>query len=357
MSFSISTYISEISSINNRGFLLSLIEPMYASGILLSNILMCFIRWNLVSVFYTCISVAGLLCSSFICESPLWLYSKNRRENSIVALRNLRRRDYLLLESEIEEMELACLRSSNRMRTSKMKSIFKLWKPLVVLSVLYILEQNGGFMLIISYTLKFVQSLDVPFNNSAIVITYSTCGFIASLITPFFVQNFKRKTVLTFSTIGMGVCMMVVAVYEQFFLSSANKPIAWIVPFTLYVYVFAYTLGVLPLSFALGSEIFPQEVRGLMNGLYGSFGYLYASFVSKLFPTYLSSCGINVVLWTFCAFSFVSCIFSSLFLQETKGKSLYEVQKEMKAAHFSARDLPIIRTRTRGYGSMGSGPA
>jgi len=238
-----------------------------------------------------------------------------------------------------------------------MKGIFKAWKPLVVLSILYILEQNGGFMLIISYTLKFVQNLDVPFNTSAIVITYSMCGFAASLITPFFVQKFKRKTVLTFSTVGMGVCMFTVAVYEHFFLNDTNKPVVWLVPFALYVYVFAYTLGVLPLSFALGSEIFPQEVRGLMNGLYGSIGYMYASLTSKLFPTYLSRCGISVVLWTFCVFSFLSCLFSLLFLPETKGKSLNEVQKDIKAGIFPMRKISVIRTRIRGYGSIGNGLA
>ena len=212
-------------------------------------------------------------------------------------------------------------------------------------------------MLIISYTLKFVQNLDLPFNNSAIVIAYSMCGFVASLITPFFVQNFKRKTVLLFSTIGMGVCMMAVAIYEHFFLSSSSKPIVWIVPFMLYIYVFAYTLGVLPLSFGLGSELFAQEVRGLMNGLYGSIGYLYASIASKLFPTFLSSCGISAVLWTFSAFSFASGIFSLLFLPETKGKSLYEVQNEMKNGIFQAKKMSVLRTRIRAYGSMGNGVA
>lgn len=356
MSFCISAYISEISTKERRGFLLSIIEPMFACGNLLSNVLMYFFKWNSVSIFYSVLSLIGFFLSAVICESPVWLYTKERQQKSIEVLSYLRSQDRLLLESEIEDMEKS-YHNKNYNRTNTIKEILKAWKPLALLSVLYILEQNGGYLVILSYTLMFLKNLRMPYDNSILVIMYSVCGFVASLFTPFFVQKFNRKTVLAFSTVGMSLCMSIIAIYETIFLDRVSKPCIWILPILMYFYVFAYTLGVLPLSFVLGGELFPNEVRGIMNGLYGSIGYLYAFVSSKIFPDYLNRFGIVVVLWTFTLFNLFSFIFSASFVPETKGKSLGEVQEQFKENGVFRKKKKLILIQERGYGSLVHGIA
>lgn len=328
MSFCISAYISEISTTEHRGALLSMIEITYSIGIVISNALMYKFSWNIVAIIFTFLSTGALLLTFILPESPMWLYSKGKHEKSIEILKSLRSSDQNVLEHEIQDMKRACESKSKTTLANTLKACIKAWKPFVIVTSLFILMQNTGYPMMVSFTLTILDRLRMPYESAIVTLLYSSCGFIASFITPYTMHSFGRKTILIASAFGMGISITCVAVYEEIFYDSSTKPFAWIIPAALCTYVFTCTLGVLPVSFVIGGEMFPHEVRGVMNGIYGACGYLYWSMVFKIFPLYLAYFGIKVVLWTFVGFAAIVVFFGLFILPETRGISLNEVQRK-----------------------------
>ncbi|XP_065224310.1 facilitated trehalose transporter Tret1-like [Planococcus citri] len=325
MSFCVATYIAEICIPHHRGALLSVIEIMYSLGILLSNILMYYFKWNLVAAFFVAISVFGLLMTVLLPESPVWLYSKGKHDKSIAVLRDLRCKELHELDPEIRQMEISCSQTFKTCSKETFRNCLKAWKPFVILSTMFIILLSTGYPIMLAFTVTIVDRLNIPYESSTIAVLFAVSIFTGSLTTPYFMHTFGRKMVLAISGLGMAVSMVIVALYEEL---AQDNSWSCIVPLALFVYIFACIIGVLPVGFVMGGELFPLEVRGVMNGLYGAAGYVYSSAMMKAYPRFSSLLGIKSILWMFAGFSLLAALFGIFILPETKGKSLNEVQEK-----------------------------
>lgn len=327
MSFCVSTYISEISTSENRGALLGVTEVAYNVGVMFCNILMYNLMWDTVAVMFIALSIVFMGSMLLLPESPVWLYGKGKKEKSLKILSSLRCTEPENILDEIQDMEKSCNQETKTSFCKTIKNIFRAWKPLVITSVLIGLLQHTGYSIMVAYTIMIFDRLKLPFESSKITITYSMVAFIGSAATPFFMHRMGRKAILSMSSFVMGVCMIVVAIYEEIFYQN-EKMFAWIVPIAFYVYALACNIGVLPIGFIVGGELFPNEVRGIMNGLYGLFAYGYWSVTLKLYPKFMFFCGIKVTIWAFAISCFVVTLFGAFILPETRGKTLNEVQEQ-----------------------------
>ena len=86
---------------------------------------------------------------------------------------------------------------------------------------------------------------------------------------------------------------------------------------------FAVSLG--PVMWAMFSEIFPQQYRGIAISVAGFFNSFIAWAVVQAFPMGLASVGPAVVFGFFGALAVGSLLFTVVFVPETKGKSLEEI--------------------------------
>lgn len=328
MAAAVSAYISEITTADHRGPLLSTIEITFTIGIVISNLLMYSLHWRIVAMIFAFFSAIALGLTFILPESPIWLYSKGRKEKSIKVLESLRCRNQTELEFEIQDMDKACESKPKLTFKSSLIGCLKAWKPFLLATSLFILMQNTGYTQFVSYTMLILDRLKLPFQSANITLLYSTSGFIASFLTPYTMHHFKRKTALIASALGMTFSFGCIALYEEFFYNQEVKPCAWVVPLALCTHAFTCVLGVLPISFIIGGEIFPLEVRGTMNGIYGAAGYMYYAIIFKLFPQFLFNSGVKVVMWTFTAFAAVTVLYGIFLLPETKGITLNEVQQK-----------------------------
>ncbi|XP_065205809.1 facilitated trehalose transporter Tret1-like [Planococcus citri] len=329
MSSCVSVYISEISSREHRGALLGFITVAYNCGVLICNLLNYNFMWNVSSIVCLCISITFMAVTiTFLPESPVWLHSKGRTEEAIEILSSLRGADRDKLESEIKDMEKRTREPIKTTFSQTFKNIRKAWKQLLVITVLFVLMQHTGYSIMIAYTLLVFDRLNLPLDSSKITVLYSTFGFISSFTTPIFMHRFGRKTVLSVSSLGMAIAMVIVGVYEELFYYESTKMYVWIVPIAFYVYVFACNTGVYPIGFIIGGEVFPTEVRGTMNGIYGVFSSIYWVSTLKLYPKVMFYFGIKTMIWSFAVSSFILCLYGKFLLPETKGKTLNEIQEQ-----------------------------
>jgi len=92
------------------------------------------------------------------------------------------------------------------------------------------------------------------------------------------------------------------------------------------LYIFTSSLGYMIIPFAMVGEIFPSKVKDILSGLTVAIGYVFSAITIKIYPDMLKLMNMHGVCLFFAIISFVGVIFIVLFLPETKGKSLREIE-------------------------------
>jgi MFS family permease len=93
----------------------------------------------------------------------------------------------------------------------------------------------------------------------------------------------------------------------------------------LFIAFFASCIG--PVFWTLVSEIFPNRIRGKAVAFATFTNWIFNFLVVLLFPHFLASVG-GVVTFLFLALmSLLQLLFTYIYLPETKGKSLEEIEK------------------------------
>ncbi len=95
----------------------------------------------------------------------------------------------------------------------------------------------------------------------------------------------------------------------------------------LFIAGFAISLG--PVMWAMFSEIFPQQVRGLAISVAGFFNSAISYLVQQLFPVGMDSLGPAIVFAVFGTFAVLALLFTIFVVPETKGRSLEELEAEL----------------------------
>jgi MFS family permease len=90
---------------------------------------------------------------------------------------------------------------------------------------------------------------------------------------------------------------------------------------------FAISFG--PVMWALLSEIFPNVIRGIAISFVGFFNSLVSFSVTLVFPWELSKIGPSGTFFIYGGMALMALLFAALFIPETKGKSLEQLEKEL----------------------------
>jgi facilitated trehalose transporter len=78
------------------------------------------------------------------------------------------------------------------------------------------------------------------------------------------------------------------------------------------------------------SELSPLRVRGILSGIATTVNWSSAAFVTGIFPTYQNGVGHYGSWWTLTAITLLSIPFVLVFLPETKGRSLEQIEWKLK---------------------------
>ncbi|XP_065205801.1 facilitated trehalose transporter Tret1-like isoform X2 [Planococcus citri] len=328
MAFTTSTYISEIASSTRRGALLGGLTVSYSSGAMLCNVLMYCIPWNVVAWIYAGLSVFGMLSMLLLVESPVWLYNKGRREIAIRALCSLRATNIDGVKNEIGDMEKNNAGKPKASIVGTMKNLLNAWKPFSIAVSLQLLFQLTGYTALFGYTIDIFDRLKLPLDSSRFTIVYAIAGVIGAACAPIFMFKMNRRTHLRSTAAIMAICTISVGVYEEIFYHSDDKPFSFIVPVAFYIFSLACNAGVLPISYTVGTELYPSEVKGMVNGIFGALYYITWSVILKVYPAFLNTVHIKIIIWCYTSFCLLIILFGTFILPETKGKTLNEVQEQ-----------------------------
>merc|ERR1712080_62817 len=96
---------------------------------------------------------------------------------------------------------------------------------------------------------------------------------------------------------------------------------------SLSLFVFFFSIGFGPIPWLMMSELFSPEVRSLASSISTTFNWTLAFIVTKFFSILVTEVTEAGAFWVFGGFTVTTFIFCFLFVPETKGKSLDDIQQ------------------------------
>lgn len=324
-------YIAEISPAAIRGRLVGFFQFNVTFGLLLaysSNYVFSGVgehawRWMLGIVAIP--SLVFFLLAFTIPESPRWLVKQKMLDEARAVLIRCGR-----VNAELELQ--AILDSLNVISSQTAEKLFsmKYFFPIICAVLMGAFNQLSGTNAINYYATRIFEMTGVNSNISYLLpILIGVTKVIVLMIALTVIDKFGRRSLMLVGSIGLIVFMCLIAwsFYGQHFQGPG------LVFFLLgYMFFFGLSDGIVIWVFI--SEIFPNSIRSKGQSL-GSFTHwFFAVAISWTFPVAINSpaVGPGNVFMFFAVMMFLQLLFAWKLMPETKGKTLEQIQKDLKIA-------------------------
>jgi sugar porter (SP) family MFS transporter len=320
-------YVAEVAPPKNRGMLVSVYQLAIVLGILCSytiNYGLHNIDNNWRWMFATGIVPSVLFFTGlfFIPESPRWLYKAGKKEESLKVLTGIGGESL----ANVEILEIAESLKGN----SSSVSLGELFKPqvrkvMIVGFLLAIFVQISGINTIVDYAPKILLAAGVEINNALLQTSLvGLINFIFTFVAIFFIDKIGRRSLYLIGSVGMVITLILLAI--SFYLKMEG--FFTLICILLFIAFFASCIG--PVFWTLVSEIFPNRIRGKAVAFASFTQWIFNFLVVLLFPHFLASLGGGKTFLFLAAMSFLQLLFTYLYVPETKGKSLEEIEQFWK---------------------------
>ena len=321
-------YISEISPAGLRGRLAGSFQVMIVTGIVgayLTNYLFSQLqladswRWMLGVMVVPSVLFSILLFT--IPESPRWLILEGDEQAALPILRRL------------GELNIAAAVSS--IRDSVKEHQEKLFQrrysqPILCAMLLAMFNQLSGINAILYYAPRIFEMAGFDKTQSfSQSIFIGVANLISTLLAMTVIDKFGRKTLLIIGSLGMIVFLSLVAGAFSGDLSGNKHLLLYLIGFIVF---FAFSQGAVIWVFI--SEIFPNSVRSKGGSLGSTTHWVMAAIITTIFPSIVEGHKAGG-FWSFVFFAvmmLVQLIFIWRVMPETKGKSLEQIQKDLRIA-------------------------
>uniref|UniRef100_A0A8D8UZF7 Facilitated trehalose transporter Tret1 n=1 Tax=Cacopsylla melanoneura TaxID=428564 RepID=A0A8D8UZF7_9HEMI len=332
-------YITEVARPDLRGALICIGPAITSLGMVIVYALGAVLHWRTVAWLALAYVLIPLVASFLWCpESPVWLISKGRGEQALSSLKylcrnfkdgNKAKRLFLELEKEQEEKRM----NSTRENQSIFKRLLKLItmptavKPLFLITILFALQQLAGIYITIFYAVQFLEDMGSRMNVYIATVLVGVVRMLFGIFTSQLLRSFGRRSLTMFSGVGMAVCMIVSGYYTQL-ITQGQIERSLIPVVCILFYVAISVIGMLTIPWTMTAEIFPLEIRGVAQGLTFCLAHILMFFALQYYPWFKDFAGGSAqVQWFFALVSVISVVYVYIFLPETHGRTLLEIEQ------------------------------
>ncbi len=328
-------YIAEISPARIRGRMVSVNQFAIVSGFLVVYFVNYFIALGRVEAWIVqsgwrwmfgseSIPAALLLVLAFfVPESPRWLTKQSREEEALDILRRVDGQQFA-------QKEMVAIKDAIAHESGSVAQLFQMGMRIVLTIgiVLAILQQVTGINAVLYYAPEIFKNLGSKTEAAllqTVVVGAVNIGF--TIIAIWTVDRLGRKPLMLIGASGMGLTLLSLGLAFYF-----NQTGLWVLLFVLaYIGCFAMSLG--PVTWVILSEIFPTRIRGRAMAIATVILWISCFLVSQTFPMMdknkwlVEKLHHGFSFWVYAAFCVVEVLFVWLFVPETKGKTLEEIEK------------------------------
>ena len=324
---------------NIRGAFVVMNQLAFTGGTFLGQLIGVYIPYYWLAMIPLAVTFIFTLLATTIKETPRWLMTQGRKCEARNVLRWLRGPNYNV-DQELQDIESVLLKNNltfvEALREFKNRSVYY---PLILICVVFFFRQFSGIGVFLLYAEEIFQQAHVK--SPGITSSLATGGIqiISSIIGVFMPDLLGRRKLLIISSIMMCLSLGTMGAYEYL----NNKPYCHppddakcksnlypIAIASIACFVASYSAGISVASWVLLPEFVPLRVRGIGAGIALFVNWGSTIIIAGLFDSYVSLLRPWGTYWTFSLICFFSAIYSGLFIPETKGKSLEEIEHYFK---------------------------
>ncbi|XP_055629804.1 solute carrier family 2, facilitated glucose transporter member 3-like isoform X2 [Toxorhynchites rutilus septentrionalis] len=328
-------YLSEVSPTKLRGTISTLCGLGLTAGVVvgqiasLEQILGTADNWHLALSSYTLLNAFCFLPYYWLPESPKYLYSiKNDSDGALREIRKIFGRDsidddYIKLQMEPHTKQVSIESTSPKRSFWSVMADPSLLLPLMLVCALQGGQQLSGISAVFFYSVSIFESVGL----SSSVAKFANLGvgclnLFISFLGPYLMAKFNRRTLslLSISSCAVNLCSLTMVLQYIDAVSWFKYACISII----LLYIVGYQIGLGPIPFFIGAELFEQSSRPAAMAL-GSLSSWGCNFLLGIFfPVMQSAWG---------AFVFVPCslscalltTFVKYYLPETRGRDVSDV--------------------------------
>lgn len=331
-------YLAEIATASTRGRLVTQNELMITGGQLLAftvNALLgsCFPQvgniWRYMIAFGMIPSIMLFIGMWRVPESPRWLVMKGKQKSALEVLQRIRSSHQQSLQ-EIQSVDSVMKRNKDIKRAHFRDLSLPWMSNLVLIGIgLGVVQQFVGINIMMYYGTSILMK--VGFGHRAALIANIGNGltsFIATAVGMQLMYTVNRRRMLLTGIIGTGSSMTMLTLAIIWLKGTIVLPYV-VISMTMCFLAF-FQSCVSPTTWVLLSEIFPQSLRGLGMGI-STFCLWLANFmVGFTFPIMVAHWGGVGTFAFFITCNILSLFFAYSFVPETQGKTLEQIQIELR---------------------------
>jgi hypothetical protein len=167
-----------------------------------------------------------------------------------------------------------------------------------------------------------------PNQSSLIVGVILVLGSFASLA---LVNRFSRKFLYSLTSIGTMLPLITMGIYSSCKFNGVEgiESFKFIPVVSLSVFIFIGSLGRIPLTFVIMSEIMPQKVRSFGISIANTCNWLLAFVLLQFFSTAVKALQFHNCMYIFSFVVFLGMIFVMFCVPETRNKSFEEIERSL----------------------------
>jgi MFS transporter, SP family, arabinose:H+ symporter len=322
-------YVAEVSPPSIRGRMGTLYQMSIVVGIIVSYGINFLLRntgpdnWRWMFASGVVPSVVFLACVLAAPESPRFMALKGRREDAFVLLERISGKH--LAQAQFTEIESSLHKEAQNWRSLLHPGMRRVLAVSIGLSILI---HFSGINTVIDYAPAIFQSAGWKV-DAALASTFLTglTELLFTIVSLWFIDRYGRKPLYLVGSTGMGLCLltMVWAVLLGHF--HGGLVLALILS---YLAFFSACIG--PVYWTLVPEIFPNDIRGMAMTVPVLVQWIANAIVVLLFPYAFQVIGKAFTFGVLALMAFSQGAFTLLYVPETKGKSLEEIEKTWNAS-------------------------
>ncbi len=351
-SFAVPLYISEISPTKIRGTLVSMFQLLITVGILAAylsdhafadnNDLECWRPMLWVGVVPAVILFVGMF---FLPETPRWLMSKGREEESRKILNRIENEEFV-------EDSISAMKSDINIDKSQAnwKEIFKPWlrNALIIAAGIMFFQQFVGINTVIYYSPKIFLAAGFQGAEAAIAasVIVGVVNVVFTIVSLFIIDKLGRRKLYFIGVSGIAVALVCMGL--GFMLPGVGK---WFLVISMLVYIAFFAISLGPLGWLIITEVFPTKVRGIGASIGSLSNWGFNTLVVWTFYKMASAIGnakevvvpegqdlsdtcpscIGSVFWIFAAVAIIGLVWGYYYIPETKGVPLEKIEAHWRA--------------------------
>ena len=343
----IPAYTGEINQPRIRKFTGSFIVLSFTLGFSGTYLIGKFLSWR------TTVSLVMVWpCTAFVLlffcpESPTWHMLKGRKELATEILISLRgngdvaTKEIARIEQNIQKQNET---NSEDRNSPNLKNQFQLitrgtfLRPCFVVAVLMAVNwQWTGMPVLTFYTVDILKTFQIPIDPFWVAPAMGCYQFLCSLLGVFISSIIPRRKYY----MGSGVLVLLGSVilatsvhlrgYTFFVDLLIDYPtFKWSPVIGLSMYLLGYQLGFISVCFMLLGELLPSNARGIGGCIIVQVNNISFFIAVKSAPVLQESMGLDGMFFLFSCVSVFAIIFAYLFVPETFGKSLEEMEEHYR---------------------------